>query len=373
MSFENVKHSLTCGFGSSLKTKIKPPDHERIVLHKVKLNTFYSGTCEVYLEKNIFNIKDCRSNQNSPRSPTLRHEGRQESFGHSLKEKPAVLKENSFRFHSDAVELRSYNNGTTIKVIDVQENNIDYNMVYPFSSLKVLNLKKVDLDGIYFENDIIVNCYEYIDFLKSYDIKFPYSDLYVLCNVPDLENAYWNGSYLTFGDGVEGRSYALVSPAIVGHELFHAVIQSSINLDYYGESGALNESYSDIFGVMFEFWLQEKRKGIGYELGSELFVDGHSMRSFVDPNKCGQPKSTRDPLFYRGTEDNGGVHFNSSLPNHCFYKMQLVTNRKEVFDIFIKVFFRLRHNSDFNDFKRILLSYCLSNIEYVNIINEIFN
>lgn len=330
---------LTCGFASNIKVKIKPPDYEHIILHKVKLNTFYSGTCEIYLEKNTISLN------NSPRE-----------------------RENSFMYVSDLVELRSYNNGTTIKVIDIEDNNIDYNTIYPFNSLRMLNIKKVSLDETCFENDIIVNCYEYIEFLKDHNIKFPYSDLYVLCNVPNLENAFWNGSYIVFGNGIEGKSHALVSPAIVGHELTHGLIQSSNHLEYNGESGALNEAYSDIFGVMFEFYLKEKRKEIGFELGSELFVDGHSMRSFRDPKKCGQPSNLREK--YTGVEDNNGVHINSGIINHLFYKMQEIQDRKNIFNIFIKVFFKLKHNSKFIDFKNILLYY-VDNSDLINIINEI--
>lgn len=347
----------SCGFSSFVEKKTIPIKEQSntIILYKVKLNTLYTGTHSIYLERVSFNSPRVSSSRSS--SPTL---PRQNTF-------------------LQDVQLQSFVNGTTIRIYDIQENNLDINTLYSYSELKKKELKSIDPDIPDYACDCLVYAYEFIEFLKEHGIKYPISELFILYNAPELENAYWNGYYLTFGNGVTNRSRALVSPAIVGHELFHSVIQHSINLTYYGESGALNESYADIFGVMFEFWLEQKKRGIGYELGSELFFDMHSMRSFKDPNKCNQPVSLRDPLFYRGSQDNGGVHINSSLANHCFYRMQLVTNREVVFDIFLKVFFKLKSNSTFNDFKRILLSYCSDkdclsnhNLEYVNIINEIF-
>lgn len=352
-----------CGFSKHLECLNQPIASEKkepttIVLYKTKLNTVYSGTHDIYLERSVYGSSNSNSRPNSP----LNNIPRQNSY----------INEANLLWNNHKVHLQSFNNGTTIRVIDVQESNIDVNLLYSYSELKRLPVKVVDPEEPEYASDCLVYAYEFINFLKDYNIKYPVHELFILMNVDNLENAYWNGYYLTFGNGITNRSRALVSPAIIGHELFHSVIQHSINLDYYGESGALNESYSDIFGVMFEFWLKEKNKGIGYELGSELFFDGHSMRSFVNPNKCGQPVSIRDPVFYRGHQDNGGVHINSSLSNHLFYKMQLIKDKKIVFNIFINVFFKLKHNSNFNDFKRILFKLCLDNLDYVNIINEIF-
>lgn len=339
---------MNCGYASFKENAVKqdlqlPKKENNIVLYKTKLNTIYSGTHEIYLE---------RLTVNSPRNSS-------------------PLLPNQYSEYFNEVLLQSYNNGTTIRVLDVQENNIDINRLYSYSDLKRMQVKIIDPEEPHYASDCLVYAYEYINFLKENNIKYPYSDLYVLYNAPELENAFWNGYYITFGNGLKKDSYPFVSPAIVGHELSHSLIQSSINLEYYGESGALNESYCDIIGVSFEFWLYERHKGIGYELGSELFKDGHSMRSFLDPNKCGQPSSIRDPLFYKGYQDNGGVHINSSLLNHCFYKMQLVKDKKIIFDLFMKVFFKLHKNSTFIDFKRILLGYIINDLDLVNIVNNI--
>lgn len=252
--------------------------------------------------------------------------------------------------------LETYNGNIHIKVIDINEHGLDPDCTYSLSYLRLLKAKKIDLEKSCFENDILYHAFEFIEFLKAYNIKFMYNELYILSGVKELDNAYWNGSYLTFGNGIYNYSNPLTSPAIVGHELTHAVIQSICNLEYINESGSLNESYADIVGVMFEFHLKEKNN-IGFELGTECYFDGHSMRSFKDPNSCNQPKSIRDPLYYRGSQDNGGVHINSGIINHLFYKLQLENDKKNILNIFIKVLYKMKHNSTFNDFKRLLLKY----------------
>lgn len=338
-----------CGFGKFIdiqNTQEKPKLEKKasIIITKQRLNTVYFGTYEIYLEK---------LTQNSPRSRNS-----------------SPLLPNQYSTDFGEVMLQSFNNGTTIRVINIPDNNIDINHLYSDYDLKHMQCKIIDPEEPNYAADCIVYAYEYINFLKELNIKFPYHDLFILYGAPELENAYWNGYYLTFGNGKLEQSYPFVSRSIVAHELTHALIQSSINLQYKVESGALNESYCDIFAVMLEDYIERKR-GIGFELGSELFIDNHSLRSFIEPNRCGQPSSIRDPLFYRGSDDNGGVHINSGVINHLFYRMSLVTNKKLVFDLFLKVFFKLAMKSTFNDFRRILLSYCISNISYVNVINEI--
>ncbi len=338
-----------CGFSSFKENvnkqaqELPKKEHTNIVLFKAKLNTMYSGTHDIYLEK--LNVSSPRNS--SPNLPRQRTE-----------------------YFSEVI-LQSFNNGCTIRVIDVQQNRIDIDRLYSYHDLKHMQVKIIDPDSSDYAADCLVYAYEYINFLKENNIKYPYQELYVLMNAPNLENAYWNGYYLTFGNGIDSNSYAFVSPAIVSHELTHSLIQQACNLDYYGESGALNESYSDIIGVMFEFWLYEKHRGIGYELGSELYKDGHSMRSFIDPNKCGQPASTKDPLYCNDSKiDNKGVHINSGIINHLFWRLSQLTEKKITFDKFLLVFFKLKHNSKFNDFRQLLLSY-YSDFESINIINSI--
>jgi Zn-dependent metalloprotease len=99
---------------------------------------------------------------------------------------------------------------------------------------------------------------------------------------------------------------------IMGHEFTHGVTQSEAGLVYSNESGALNESFSDIFGEMVESWSE----GIcDYLVGA----DRGAIRSFINPNTYGDPDTYQGTNWYTGSADNGGVHTNSGVQNHWFY------------------------------------------------------
>ena len=130
-------------------------------------------------------------------------------------------------------------------------------------------------------------------------------------------NAFWDGQRMTYGDG-DGVNYGpLVSMDIVAHELTHGVTEYSANLVYSYESGALNESFSDIFGEVVENsatgsndWLMGHDIGIG---GSGAF------RNMQNPNQFGDPDTYLGNYWYAGSGDNGGVHINSGVQNKWFY------------------------------------------------------
>lgn len=99
---------------------------------------------------------------------------------------------------------------------------------------------------------------------------------------------------------------------IMGHEFTHGVTQDEAGLEYQDESGALNESFSDIFGEMVESWSE----GINdYLVGA----DRGAIRSFIDPNDYNDPDTYKGTNWYIGSNDNGGVHTNSGVQNHWFY------------------------------------------------------
>lgn len=131
-------------------------------------------------------------------------------------------------------------------------------------------------------------------------------------------NAFWDGSRMTYGDG-DGVNYGpLVSLDIVGHEIAHGVTEYTANLVYSYESGALNESFSDIFGESIENyatgtndWLMGDQIGAG---GS-----GGALRSMSNPNQYGDPDTYLGTNWYSGSGDNGGVHYNSGVQNKWFY------------------------------------------------------
>ena len=130
-------------------------------------------------------------------------------------------------------------------------------------------------------------------------------------------NAFWDGSRMTYGDG-DGTSYGpLVSLDIVGHEITHGVTEYSANLVYSYESGALNESFSDIFGESIEYFATGSND---WQMGTDIGIGGSgAIRSMDNPNSFGDPDTYHGTNWYFGSGDNGGVHYNSGVQNKWFY------------------------------------------------------
>jgi len=168
------------------------------------------------------------------------------------------------------------------------------------------------------------NAYNYIDSTFSFE-GVNNSDLPVYSWVnfkENFNNAFWNGSWLSFGQG-DGTNYGpFTSPDIVAHEYLHYITDYSANLSYYGESGALNESFSDIFGEVIEKQVYGTNDWI---IGKDVVITPGKtgMRSMMNPTSSQmitqQPATYQGPYWYTGFADNGGVHINSGVQNHWFY------------------------------------------------------
>jgi hypothetical protein len=147
----------------------------------------------------------------------------------------------------------------------------------------------------------------------------------------NFDNALWNGKQMVFGDG-DGKLFNrfTAAPDVIGHELTHGVTQSTAGLAYSGQTGALNEHVSDVFGILVKhFLLGQPAAEADWIIGEGLLapgVRGQGIRSMSAPGtayndpvlgKDPQPAHMRD---YKHTvADNGGVHINSGIPNHAFY------------------------------------------------------
>jgi thermolysin len=134
------------------------------------------------------------------------------------------------------------------------------------------------------------------------------------------DNAFWDGQEMIFGDG-DGQLFNrfTISVDVIGHELTHGVTDYSSRLIYRGESGALNEAFSDIMATAIEFFFQPKGDGpmrADYLIGEDVVTPG-GLRSLQDPAAFGDPDHYTKR--YRGTTDNGGVHTNSTIATHAFY------------------------------------------------------
>lgn len=129
-------------------------------------------------------------------------------------------------------------------------------------------------------------------------------------------NAYWDGKVFCFGDGDGVEMGPLVSLDVVAHEFGHALTEHTSNLDYYGESGALNESYSDIAGTAVEHKYGYQKNWL---LGEGCMLSAPALRDMRNPKAYGQPSRYKGKFWYSGSADNAGVHTNSGVQNFAFY------------------------------------------------------
>ena len=181
-----------------------------------------------------------------------------------------------------------------------------------------------------------------------------------------FENALWNGRQMVYGHA-DGRIFRrfTASVDVIAHELTHGVTQFAAALGYHGQTGALNEHLSDAFGIMVrQYRLGQSASESDWLIGAEIFgpaVNGVAVRSMALPGsayddpvlgKDPQPSHMRD--YVDTTEDNGGVHINSGILNHAFYRAAITLGGK-TWEVLGRIWYaaltdRLRPEADFADF-----------------------
>ena len=131
-------------------------------------------------------------------------------------------------------------------------------------------------------------------------------------------NAFWNGEQMVFGDEFD---YPLADD-VVAHEFTHGVTEYESNLFYYYQSGAINESFSDLWGEYYDQSNSEGNDGsnVKWRIGEDILGQGVT-RSMSDPSFYGHPDMISSPNYYEGEDDNGGVHTNSGVNNKAVYLM----------------------------------------------------
>ncbi|MBN1416728.1 MAG: M4 family metallopeptidase [Bacteroidales bacterium] len=157
-------------------------------------------------------------------------------------------------------------------------------------------------------------------------------------NGQPMDNAYWNGRFICYGNGDEAFKPLAGSLDVGGHELTHGVVENTANLEYEGESGAINESMADVFGSMIENedWL------MGEDIvRTEVFPSG-ALRSMSDPHNGGsslsdagyQPSHMDEK--YTGSQDNYGVHINAGICNLAYYLYAQAIGKETAAEIYYK-------------------------------------
>ncbi len=186
-------------------------------------------------------------------------------------------------------------------------------------------------------------------------------------------NAFWDGRRMVFGDG-DGVVFSSLTGSldVIAHELGHGVTEDEGALEYFGQSGALNESFSDVWGSLVkQYKLQQAADEADWLIGSDVFspdIQGDALRSMKAPGtayddptlgKDKQPGHMND--YDNTTLDNGGVHINSGIPNRAFYTTAMTLGGK-AWDRAGRIWYEavrdpaLRPRDDFPTFARITLS-----------------
>jgi Zn-dependent metalloprotease len=180
-------------------------------------------------------------------------------------------------------------------------------------------------------------------------------------------NAYWNGAQMVYGQiqFPDGTFYSIASMLeVVGHEMFHGVTDHTSRLEYRTQSGALNESYSDIFGIVIANLSRPLKKWV-WDVGVGFDGPGTALRSLADPERHGQPKKmseyrTATPPYTYERNDYGWVHDNSGIHNFAAYKIMTASaNGKYLFTpaqlaaiFYIALTVHLSRTSQFADSRR---------------------
>ncbi|WP_026695177.1 M4 family metallopeptidase [Peribacillus kribbensis] len=270
-------------------------------------------------------------------------------------------------------QVKQPNQGTTFQLADYAHNNLKGIITYDYPSNQIVSSKSASFKTDYDRAGVDAHhnseaVYEY--YLKehnrnSLDDKGMAIISYVHYGT-DYNNAFWNGKYMTYGDG-DGKFMITLSAGldVAAHEMTHGVTTNTANLQYRNQSGALNEAFSDIFGALID----DKNWEIGEEImAPEAKAGGReSLRSLSDPGKY--PVGDKYTAYGNGSGkypsnmsefynlplslDNGGVHINSSIINHAAYLTAQEVGREKLGKIYYRALTQyLTPTSTFSDARK---------------------
>ena len=179
-----------------------------------------------------------------------------------------------------------------------------------------------------------------------------------------FDNAFWNGEYMGYGNGGTVFKPLAGGLDVAGHEMTHGVIEKTANLEYKGQSGAINESLADCFGALVEAKTGNDLWKLGEDVVVARFYPTGALRDLSNPNNGGKSlndngyQPTNMNQYYSGSEDNFGVHINSGVPNNAFYRFatangMTLTKAEKVY--YRALAFYLTRTSKFLDLRRAVI------------------
>lgn len=227
--------------------------------------------------------------------------------------------------YNGSYRLRDYTRGNGIVIWDMNEGT-NYSAAVDFTDTdntwSAAEFNNEQKDNISMEASwAFSKIYDYwlnVHGRNSFDNQGGLMNVYVHYSV-NYDNAYWNGSVFTFGDGSDTYFDALACLDVSAHEHGHGVCSYTSNLTYSFESGALNEAFSDIWGACLEAYAAPEK--MVWIMGDDIERrDGHlGLRSLSDPKSEGLPDTYLGEYWYTKRQDNGGVHTNNGPFCYWFY------------------------------------------------------
>ena len=194
---------------------------------------------------------------------------------------------------------------------------------------------------------------------NSFDGKGTSMMAYInVCDPEDylgMENAFWNGSVIALGNGRNVFNPLAGGLDVIAHEFGHAVISTTAKLEYRNQSGAINETFADIFGAMVD----RANWTIGEAVvKNKSYFNTGFLRDMSNPHNGGgngwQPAHVSE--MYLGTEDNGGVHINSGIGNYAYYLYATATSKERAEQVYFRALDKyLTPTSKFSDLRKAVI------------------
>lgn len=259
--------------------------------------------------------------------------------------------------------------GTTMKTLDTTKNGAQYQLISAGNRQKTYDTQNKSLlpgvlatdsddhwntagstspgqpalvDAHFFAN--VTDDYYQATYKFDWLTKYPQGMVSSAHLKRNYNNAYWNGSQVSYGDG-DGTTFINFSGDldVVAHEFTHGVTEATSNLIYQNESGALNEAFSDMMGTSAEFYF-----GSGnWTIGEDITPGDNGIRNMENPSEDGDPDNYANR--YTGTADNGGVHINSGIANYWYYLLVTDIGLSAAEQIAFNGFTSLNSTADFCD------------------------
>ncbi|MBA8733491.1 M4 family metallopeptidase [Chromobacterium violaceum] len=215
-------------------------------------------------------------------------------------------------------------NVATVNLNGGTSGSTPYKFACPTNTYKAINGAYSPLNDAHYFGNVVFNLYKDWFNLKPITqkllMKVHYSRNY--------ENAFWDGTAMTFGDGYN-TFYPLVSLDVSAHEVSHGFTEQNSGLVYSGQSGGINEAFSDMAGEAAEYYMKGKND---FLVGAEIFKKTGALRYFADPTKDGRSIGNAKD-YYNGLD----VHYSSGVYNKAFYLIATSPNwnTRKAFEVFV--------------------------------------